>query len=263
MRPVILEHPELPPARGMTGLAHYSGGLLAVMQTQPVRLVHFSRQYRVENVWMLSLARDVHSLAVRDNKVFLASTGNDSVLEFEPASGERVLWRLTSGEKDTIHLNSILWHAGNLFATAFGKKKGEQWSSADAGYLINLTTGRTVVSPLYHPHSAVGTGEGIYYCESSRMTIGREDGRKLAIGLGYIRGLVITDDYLYVGTSKGRTQSHSTGKVIDNSADPGLLAGRCGVLVYRRDNEKLEECELVEQASLEDYGEEIYDLLPL
>lgn len=262
-KPIALKHPDIPPARGITGLAHYHEGILALLQIKPMKLVYFNRQYKVENVWTLTLAKDGHSITVNRNKVYIASCGTDSVIEFDPDLGEKVFWQDNGQGKDSIHLNSIAWHNGELYVTAFGSKKGELWSSADAGYLMNITSGQIITCPLYHPHSALSTNEGIYLCESSRMAVRRVDGQSLVVGTGYTRGLFITPTHLYVGTSKGRVKSKSTGKVIDNPADPGLMAGECKVLIYGRKKGNLESGKLIGQACLEEYAEEIYDILPL
>ncbi|HXG08902.1 MAG TPA: DUF4915 domain-containing protein [Gemmataceae bacterium] len=261
-RPVPLEHPRLLPAKGITGLAHYGDGILAVMQGA-AQLALLTRKYEVKAVWNLPLLKHAHSIAVAGRKAYIASTGNDSVVEFDPAEGSRVYWRHNRGEEDTIHLNSLVYRDGALYATAFGPKKGLLWSSASGGYLANLDSGHTVISPLYHPHSACALNGEFYFCESSRMAVGRENGQRLAVGLGYTRGLVVTEARLYVGISKGRTESVSTGQKVSNTAVPRLKASRCAVLIYRHNKSDLGKSELLGQVCLEEYGEEIYDILPV
>jgi hypothetical protein len=95
------------------------------------------------------------------------------------------------------------------------------------------------------------------------MAVGRANGQRLAVNLGYTRGLVVTDTHLYVGISKGRTESVSTGQKVGNSAVPRLKASRCALLTYRHNQSNLEQSELVGQVCLQDYGDEIYDILPV
>jgi Domain of unknown function (DUF4915) len=260
-RPVALEHPRLMPAKGITGLAHYDGGTLAVMQgTAQVALL--GPRYEVKTVWNVPQLKHAHSIVVAGRKFYIASTGNDSVVEVDPAVGNKVYWRHNGKEEDTIHLNSLVYCGGELYATAFGPKKGLLWSTASGGYLTNLHSGCTVVTPLYHPHSACSPKGEFYFCESSHMSVGRQNGQRLAVNLGYTRGLVMTDSHLYVGISKGRTESVSTGQKVGNAAAPREKASRCAVLIYRRDRDHLEKSKLTGQVCLARYGEEIYDILP-
>ena len=217
--------------------------------TEPCMLVRFTTDYRVKNVWPLALVQDAHSVSVARGKVYIASSGTDSVVEFEPGAAEKVLWRDNDFGEDTIHVNSVLWFQGCLYATAFGKKTGERWSSATEGYLLNLSTGQVVAEPIAHPHSATVSSarEGIYWCESTHQTVCREDGQRLQTGSGFTRGLIVTATHLYVGISKHR----------------GALTDPCGIRIYERRGDELKTSRLIASIDLSQYGQEIYDLLPL
>lgn len=251
--PVPLSDPRLDACVGITGLARHGDDLLAMAQsfTEPCTLVRFSTDYRVKDVWPLALVKDAHSVTVARGKVYIASTGTDSVVEFEPRVCEEVFWRDNDFGEDTIHLNSVLWFQGCLYATAFGKKQGERWSSATEGYLLNLSTGRVIAEPIAHPHSATvslsSAREGIYYCASTHQTVCREDGQILPTGSGFTRGLIVTATHLYVGISKHRGAS----------SDP------CGVRIYERRGDDIGASRLTASIDLSQYGQEIYDLLPL
>jgi hypothetical protein len=251
--PAPLRDSRLESCVGITGLARVGDDLLAMVQslTEPCMLVRFTTDYRVLNVWPLALVQDAHSLTVARGKTYIASTGTDSIVEFEPGSGEKVFWRDNDFGEDTIHLNSVLWAHGCLYATAFGNRQGERWHTATEGYLLNLTTGGVVVEPIAHPHSATvslsSNKDGIYYCESTHQTVCREDGQRLATGSGFTRGLIVTATHLYVGISKHR----------------GALTDPCGVRIYERRSGALADSRLSASISLSEYGQEIYDLLPL
>lgn len=260
VRPVMLENRAVSESNGISGLAFYRNGIIGALQSRPVRLLYFNLQYEVKDVWTLNLVRNVHSIAVLDGEIYVASTGNDSVVRFDPDTGEELIWAANKNRKDTIHLNSLVWHEGDLYISAFGEKKGDLWSTADKGFVLNLTTGQKVLTSLYHPHSTYSTNEGIYCCDSSRMAIAREDGQRLVIERGYTRGLVVSLARLYCGVSKGRITSKSTG-IMNNPADPGIKAGQCAVLIYERKNHDLRGSKLIGVANLERYGNEIYDIL--
>jgi len=258
--PVTLDNSAIHDSNGITGLAHYRDGIVGVVQSTPVRLLHFSYHYEVKDVWTLNIAKDAHSITVLDSKIYVASTANNSVIRFDPDSGEELIWTANKIHEDTIHLNSLVWHNGDLYIAAFGEKRGDLWSTADKGYVLNLTTGQTALTSLYHPHSVFSTNEGIYCCDSSRMAIAREDGQRLVIGRGYTRGLVVTPTRLYCGVSKGRKTSKSTG-MINNPADPGIKTGHCAVLIYDRKNKDLERSKFISEVNLDEYSDEIYDII--
>jgi len=261
--PIFLDDSRVPPPLGFSGLCPYREGFLAALQTEPTTLLQLSREYQVENVWTLTRVKDARSLAVFEDKIYLVSTGNDAIVEFAPDSEERIFWRANHEGKDSIHLNSLAWHEGNLYATAFGKKKGDSWSSADAGFLQNLTTGTCLCEALMHPHSLLVADDGFYFCRSRHMSVGKPDGQDLEIGVGYTRGLCVSGEYIWVGVSRGRASSKSLGKVVENPQDSGLLTGLCGVVMYRRNADDLSKSELIGAFWLEDYRTEIYDILPL
>ena len=262
--PIKLDHLDITSANGITGLVHYQEGIVASIQTNPLKLVYLDKHYNIKNIWTLVKVKDCHSIAVKHQKIYLASCGTDTILEFSPDSGsEKVFWKHGLGEKDIIHLNSLIWHQGELYCTAFGEKKGKLWSSASRGYLMNVFSETVILDHLYHPHSITSTSEGLFVCDSSRMAVRCSDGQKLVIGQGYIRGLCLISDYIIVGVSKGRMISRSTGKVIGNPADPGEIAGDCKVLIFKRRGKRLEGCELIQKIDLKQYGEEIYDIIQL
>ncbi|MCS6852215.1 MAG: TIGR03032 family protein [Gemmataceae bacterium] len=261
-RPVMLKHPDLGPAKGITGLAHFRDGILAVLQGLS-QLAHFTANYSVRDVWTIPLLKHAHSIAVSHDKAYIASTGNDSIVEFDPPTSARVFWQANSGHTDTIHLNSVAWRDGELYATAFGAKRNGLWNMADGGYLTHLATGTRLVSSLFHPHSLCTSGGDFYFCESSRQAIGREDGTRLVVGSGYTRGLVVTPDHLYVGISKGRAHSESTGVPVQETAVPRATAATSGVFTYQRQGPSLADSQRRRFISLEGFGDEIYDILLL
>jgi hypothetical protein len=246
------------------GLARDGDDLLAVTQGASAALIRLSRHYQVKDVRPLDLVRDAHSLAVKDGIAYIASSGNDAVVAFDPRRGAHIFWHDNPSGRDTIHLNSVLWNAGNLYATAFGRKKSADWRSAEDGYLRNLTTGRVASAPLNHPHSACvipgAEHEGIYFCESQRMAVGREDGERLHVGTTYTRGLVATRTHFYVGFSRSRLTSRS---MPPPESPRAWIPGDCGVRIYQRGHGPLSASRPVATITLEEYGQEVYDLLLL
>ena len=142
VRPIDLKVSWPTGTTGIMGLAHLGEDLLAVTQGPSALLLCLTRDYRLRSVWPLAQVRDAHSLAVRDGLVYVASTGTDRVIEFDLRRGsERVFWQANHHGNDSIHLNSLRWHRGELLATTFGPKKGDDWRSADDGRSFSRVSG--------------------------------------------------------------------------------------------------------------------------
>ncbi len=259
--PIPLPGLDFPSVGGVLGLAKDRDGIVAVLQGQSTALVWLTGSYDVRDVRPLQLAHAGHSIAVCDDRVFIASTGTDGIVEYDRTDGESTHWSDNPDRQDTIHLNSLLCNEGSLYFSAFGKKTGRPWSTADEGYVKQLGSGRAVFAPIFHPHSLTANGGHLYCCESARMSVHRSDGDCLVVGGGYVRGLVVRDRVLCVGVSRGRRRSRSTGKIVDNPADAGELTDRCGILVYHTRDGRLRGSTPTGWIDLGEYSNEIYDLL--
>ncbi len=251
---------------GVTGLTRYRDGFLCLLQAKVHKLFYIDRNYKVKKRWRLKKVKDGHSIAVKDEKIYIASTGNDSIVEFFPDTGEeRIYCRIGAGEKDTVHLNSIIWFNNSMIVSAFGKKEGDQWITAKDGFLMNITEKKIMKKSLFHPHTLISTEGKIYLCESARKRVISADGKDvLELDKGYVRGLVITEDEIAVGISHARKRSKSTGKL--NKADDELLQSfrsGCGIKVFERVGTGLADAKFKKFIDLYAYSNEIYDLLLL
>jgi Domain of unknown function (DUF4915) len=244
---------------GMTGITRYRGGYACLLP--PSSLVLLSEALEVEALYDLKLVLDPHSVASHNGKLYIVSTGTDSIVEFTPEEGERVFWRASDTGTDTVHLNSLLWHHGGLWITAFGNKAGALWRSAEQGYARNIVSGANVFGALHHPHSLLENAGTMWVCESATMTVRSTQGQQFTAPHGYLRGLALAGGFLCVGSTKGRTRSKSTGTVIGNSADPGQPVGEPGIAVYELENGGPPQCRRFIEMSA--YADEIYDILPM
>ncbi len=265
--PVAIDHPDAGNAIGITGLARHGDLVAAVLQAAPTKIALLDRDYKLTTMYATTMVRDGHSVASFEGKLFIVSTGTDSLVELDPVTGrERVIWKLGTEAKDTNHLNSVIVDAGRLLVSGFGPKKGELWSSADEGFVIDVATGEKLVEPIYHPHSLVARNGHLYWCVSSGVEVMGTDGLRLDTEHGYCRGLAFAGAELFVGSSQARTRSKSTGKIIsnvgDNPADHRLVEGGCEVLKYRFESTTrgYQRCG---SQGLDAFGGEIYDLLTI
>jgi hypothetical protein len=257
----------LPQPAGITGLAASANYIYAALQTSPPApselLVLDREELKVLNHYRFRSVVDVHSVWVSGDILYAVSTGTDEVVELRlrgcEVLSEGVRWRpeWKAARADIHHLNAIYGWRGDLLVSGFGKKAGERWHSATAGFIDNITRGERLAGPVYHPHSVVASGDTVVYCESSQMAL-RRVGDDRAVRLpGYTRGLCLIAGKLFAATSVGRRVSKSTG-AINNAAESGLPDGRCTLSRVAADSLDVEET-----VDLSPYGAEIYDLLPV
>jgi hypothetical protein len=242
----------------MTGIAPHPGGYVAVMH--PGTLTYFTPNFDVNEIRSVPQIQDGHSVCYYHGAVYVVSSGTDQVLRVWDSGKVDVFWESSSAGRDTVHMNSIQWHRGECIISAFGRKKAHLWRSADEGYVYNITTGKYLMKPLYHPHSVTFIDGVMWVCESSRLAVVNDCGVRVQTEWGYLRGLCEAEGFLYVGSTIGRNRSKSTGALIDNQADAGFRSGSCGIGVIKLDGKDSRPMEFID---LSVYADEIYDIVPL
>jgi hypothetical protein len=204
---------------------------------------------------------DAHSICAGDHHVDIVSTGSDEIVRLQLSGphvvAENVVWRPDPAEPraDIHHLNALCsWH-DDIVVSGFGRKTDRLWSSASDGFIASVGCGERLAAGIGHPHSLVALDDTLAYCESATGTIhvlGRDDVGRVP---GYARGLCRVDDVLFVGISKGRRVSNSTG-ALTNRADPGPATGQCALARLRIDTLAIEHV-----VDLNLMSWEIYDLV--
>ncbi|MCI0709841.1 MAG: TIGR03032 family protein [Chloroflexi bacterium] len=244
------------------GIAAYNNELFHVFRSTNgfhLAVLDLEKLY-LKKTYPLTDVEDVHSIIVSKVCIYVVSTGTDEVVAFPFQNGnlgkKEIIWTPTGNGRDTHHLNAICLNEHNeLVCSGFGPKKTDRWSSADEGYIYNITTQAVVKDGIYHPHSVV-VNNNLYYCESVRSSVHSLNDTNLFQFEGYTRGIGFLDEnIIVVGSSKGRKISKSTG-LINNMADPGVKVGKCEIHI----------CELqtgreYDRIDLSDFGDEIYDIL--
>lgn len=204
---------------------------------------------------------DGHSIMARDRALDVVSTGSDEVVRLHfhgPAVvKEEVIWRADpiGPRTDLHHLNAIgLWKDQTVI-TGFGRKTNITWSSAGEGFVKVLPDDRILETGVRHPHSLLDLDGVLAYCQSGTTSVHKHGERASQVLPGYTRGLARAGNRVFVGTSKGRRVSKSTGH-LTNRGDPGATAGRCGLALLDAVTFDVEAF-----VDLSTYGAEIYDLL--
>lgn len=263
IKPIPLEHPRLSkPLVGVAPLVFWRDTI--VFFTDGCAVGQLDRNYKLLKVWYIPVEQ-AHTTVCVDDKLYIAANVRDCVIESEPDKEKHtVFWKDNPGRVDTLHVNSIAHHRGDFYISAFGPRK-DLWHTSDNGYIQNITTGEKVVIGLKQPHSLLSDSGKLYYCVSSRgeiQCVGSAERLKVSEH-SYLRGLAMTPEHIVAGTSKGRKKSKSTGQdLVTNFTDPGKPVGHCAVHLYAR-KQYLDDCELLETIILDDYGSEIFDVLPL
>jgi hypothetical protein len=206
---------------------------------------------------------DAHTAIVEENALVVVSTGSDEIVRVHLRGpnviGEEVVWRADAhtARGDLHHLNAICQWRGDLVVSGFGRKTGPTWSTASNGFITAIRNGERLASGLKHPHSLVDVDGALVYCQSSTSTLHLHGTDRVQQMPGYARGIARAGDSLFVGTSRGRQISKSTGH-LTNRGDPGATAGRCAIVRLSATTFEIEEA-----VQLERFGVEIYDLLPV
>jgi hypothetical protein len=206
--------------------------------------------------------RDVHSICLHEGRLYVVSTGTDEVIAFTVdgpnIARQEVAWRpvASAPREDIHHVNTLISWNGSLIVSGFGEKQGALWSSADNGFLHDITAGRRLLSGVRQPHSFLPHGGDLLFCESRSQGVRSLDGLRVQLD-GYTRGLGRVGGRIAVGVSRGRRRSRSTDQ-LENWGSPGGSGGKCGV--YWLSGETL----AVESfTDIGFCGDEIYEILPV
>jgi hypothetical protein len=258
----------------VTGITYYQNAFLAMFRMQPPLAIKFNSKCEILDAWLLNVP-DIHSILCVGNELYTACTGKNMICKFELSKCIRLpcienpfieskyssVWHTETENvlDDEVHLNSIQLYKNCFYISAFGKKERKLWNSANCGYIKNITT-NSIAYNTYHPHSLCVGPDSLYFCESSHSNVCGINGNCMKLpNIGYARGLAFYKDLMVVGSSKGRTQSKSTG-IIYNPADPGQISGSCSLYVFQL-SDNFSKSKLIQHISLEEHSNEIFDIL--
>ena len=234
--------------RGATGMCFWNDLLCVAHQAGPdvpqgFVLLDPSSDFELVHEGFLPPSAGVHSVCSRGGALYFVADRKDSVYQatLDERTGEWVCslyWTFpgSSGQQDENHLNAIERVGEDLHVSGFGKKKsGAQpgWRSTTKGFVYNIDRGEYAMESIYHPHSLLKDSGVLWTCESSNKKVLSSAGYEKTFSSGYIRGLAISEDQFYVGSSKRRKVSESTGA--ENPRVLGELEGNCCVYRFSKD----------------------------
>lgn len=270
-------------ATGCTGLCKLPDGRLAALtQSTPTVLFIFRRipgfdrlmtKYVIEKTHILAHVKDAHSISpANDTWVIICSTGNDSLVGVDTETGqEKVVLRATWKDEDTIHLNSVHHtrsdngSASQTLLSVFNYCPALCKDNRPSGAIVEYDAhkeDKVIWSPLSQPHSLCYYN-GLTVVESGANRVLRHHGKDVSVldiaRPGYLRGLAVSQHYTCIGVSDRRLISRSTGE--PNKHESGKR-NKCGVIIYKNQGVRLNQCAFQDFISLSGFGSEIYDLLP-
>ncbi len=252
---------------GATGICFWKDGLVcATHQGGSETLAGFVILNPAKNFEPVSegtLPPDPHSACSRDGELYFAVTGRDRVYKavYDDSLKEwrnEPYWKFpdSSGKRDENHLNGLGYVDGELCVSGFERKTSERWDSATRGFLYNVDREEYVMRGIFHPHSLLADSRTVWTCESQENRLVSRDGDEYNLPSSYLRGLAMDEGYFYVGSSKRRPISKSTGK--PNPKVKRRNRGSCCVYRVAKGSEEAEM--LVDFSHVRD---EIYDVVLL
>jgi uncharacterized protein (TIGR03032 family) len=181
---------------------------------------------------------DIHDLSFgSDDKLYAVNTlfscimSLDSQYNWQPYWQPAFIDRLVS--EDRCHLNGMAMENGKpRYATAFGTGNTPQsWRETllDSGVIFDLEANEVLAEGLAMPHSPRLFNNRLYVLLSATgelVEIDRATGEKNVITKidGFVRGMAMRDDYLFIGLSKLRKNSSTFAKLpfAEKALDSGI-----------------------------------------
>ncbi|MDA3927524.1 MAG: TIGR03032 family protein [Prolixibacteraceae bacterium] len=185
---------------------------------------------------------DLHDIAFVNEKIIGISTAYSCLLEFSDSYSFNPIWKpdfITDlKNEDRCHLNGLAIKNGEIVAlTALGKtnyKEGWRKNKVNGGVLIDYKTKEILLDQLGAPHSPTISGNEIFIALSAtgeilKYNMDTKEHCIIANLAGYVRGIKIIDDYIFVGLSKLRNKSLD---VIDFPVAKKQLS--CGIYILSK-----------------------------
>ncbi len=170
---------------------------------------------------------DIHDLRYgADNRLFAVNTLFSCLVEIDSEFNFRPYWsppnitELVS--EDRCHLNGMVMQNGKpKYATAFNKGNSAQsWRDTvtTSGVMYDVESNDIIAEGLPMPHSPMAVGEDLYVLLSATGELARIDkgSGKYDVLMkydGFVRGMSLVQDYLFIGLSKLRKNSSTFAKL--------------------------------------------------
>ncbi|HKE76882.1 MAG TPA: DUF4915 domain-containing protein [Acidimicrobiales bacterium] len=172
----------------------------------------------VRSYQRLDAVRDPHDVVWFAGAPHVTSSWDDAV--WRVGEGEPVRVWQGSPVPDAWHVNSLVVVDGALHVCAFGRfDRHRGWRDEEsAGFVLDLRTGRDVLTGLAHPHTPRRRGDRWYVCESTPGVLSERgpDGalRRTVEIRRFTRGLALVGPWALVGGNAHRGRDDDRGEVV-------------------------------------------------
>ncbi|MFZ5844599.1 MAG: DUF4915 domain-containing protein [Pseudomonadota bacterium] len=196
-------------ARSATGLYVSSKALLRCFQPSSLTFLdRYSESTVLSHV--VDGVDDIHDVTLLDSFVYVVSTGKNQIIKLNLQGEESQRW-VFPGEPDSWHINSITCWNGRIIFSAFAdvrRHRGYKGASDGAGFVQDLLSGERIIKGLSQPHSLTPFNGNLLIANSEKKEVlcfspSTELLWRMRFD-GYVRGIAVSEDSLYVGLSRSR-----------------------------------------------------------
>jgi hypothetical protein len=193
-----------------TGLSVRDGRILRGIQPSSVEW------YREEDLKSHSIViGDIHDLQWVCDGFYAVCTSRNEVLKLDEYGKQVDGWRF-DGEEDSWHINCTTEWSGSVVFSAFGifsDAQGYKGMTKGAGFVQDLLTGRRIIDNLSQPHSLVSVNGHLLLANSEMFELREYDENGILLRSlsfdGYVRGICVVEEVIYIGLSSSRNVSES------------------------------------------------------
>jgi uncharacterized protein (TIGR03032 family) len=215
---------------------------------------------------------DIHDIAVEaSGRLVFVATGFSCLATLNERYSFTPLWRPPFLSKlaaeDRCHLNGLALVDGQVrYVTVVSTSDvNDGWRDRrrDGGCVIDVPSGKTVVSGLSMPHSPRVYRDRLWVLNSGTGYLGTVDVEQgtftpFTFCPGYLRGLAFVGDYAVVGMSRPRHDKTFGGLALDDELTKHGADSRCGLQII-----DLRTGDVVHWVRLEGMVTELYDVVLL
>ena len=189
---------------GINGLIGIPGGVAVAVQANRPRVSLLDTALQVVREVEHPLLSDLHSLHFENGRLFVVCTGNNKILEIDRASGEvSVFWEYHIDEPH-LHMNALAFHGGRALVSSHSMPiEARVRGRGGAWYLDDF---EPALIGLEQPHSLF-VDKGAITCLSShdsRVVVRHGEETTERNVRGYLRGLHVSGDQVFLGSSSKR-----------------------------------------------------------
>lgn len=215
---------------------------------------------------------DTHDMAVgKGGEVFFVNTLFSCISTLSDNHSFTPFWQppfiKELAAEDRCHLNGLAMKNGApVLATAISETNvADGWRDhrKDGGVVIDIKSGKSVITGLSMPHSPRIHARKLWLHNSGTGHFGQADLNKgtftpLTFCPGYLRGLAFSGNYAIAGLSKPRENKTFSGLALDDNLAKEKVEARCGIYII-----DLKSGDIVHWVRIEGIVSELYDVVVL